>query len=64
MDAQDQGRLTIDPDQHLTRAAPPDGAGVIANAFYTSEYHGDYQLISTQRSTWRRAATSRTAGWR
>jgi homoserine acetyltransferase len=46
MDAQEQGRLTMDADPRLTGAAPTDGAGVIANAFYTSEYHRVYELIS------------------
>jgi hypothetical protein len=63
MDAQEQGRLTIDANQEGRAAsfsasptdalravaeelAPTDGAGVIANAFYTSEYHGGYELIS------------------
>jgi homoserine O-acetyltransferase/O-succinyltransferase len=41
MATQEEGRLTIDQ-----RATPSDGAGVIANGFYTSEYHGDYELIS------------------
>jgi homoserine acetyltransferase len=35
MDAREQGRLTMDADPHLTGAAPTDGAGVLANAFYT-----------------------------
>jgi homoserine acetyltransferase len=45
MDAQEQSRLTMDAEPHLTGAAPTDGAGVIANAFYTSEYNGVYELI-------------------